>query len=265
MIKEIKANEHAWGQNSEQHYHHFKKLFLAGEYQLNKYIQAEIGDLTGKKVIHLQCNTGADTIALSQLGAKSVVGVDLVPNNIHYAEKMADELAVENVSFVVSDMMAFMDHHHEKYDVVFVSEGALGWFPDFAKWGRTIRHLMKDDGYFYLFEGHPIVLMFNEGKLGEGVTEIAYPYFATEPDVETQIGGYASDVTHGVETYFWMYKISDVINSLISAGLQIEYFNEFQENYFDRGGSSAIDGGLYNYPHNKGHFPQTFSLKATVR
>ena len=215
MIKEIKANEHAWGVNSKQHYNHFKRLFLAGEYQLNKHIQAEIGNLTGKKVIHLQCNTGADTIALSQLGAKSVVGVDLVPSNIHYAKKMANDLGVENVSFIVSDIMEFMDNHNEKYDVVFVSEGALGWFPDFTKWGQTIRHVLKDDGHFYIFEAHPTVLMFDEGKLSEGVTEIAYPYFATEPDVDDSIGGYASETTHGVEVYFWMYKISDVLNSKI--------------------------------------------------
>ena len=265
MIKEIKANEHAWGVNSQQHYNHFKKLLLAGEYSLNRHILSEIGDLSGKKVIHLQCNTGADTIALSQLGAKSVVGVDLVPNNIHYAEKLADDLGVENVSFIVSDIMAFMDNHDEKYDVVFVSEGALGWFPNFEKWGKTIRHLLNDDGYFYIFEAHPIVLMFNEGKLAEGVIEISYPYFATEPDFDDSIGGYASDVTRDVEVYFWMYKVSDVLNSLISAGLQIEYFNEFEENFFDRGGSPAVGGGLYNYPHNKGHFPQSFSLRATVR
>jgi len=33
-----------------------------------------------------------------------------------------------------------------------------------------------------------------------------------------------------------MYKTSDMLNALISAGLHIEYFHEFQENYFDMGG-----------------------------
>ena len=262
-MKEIESNKHAWGQVSEEHYNYFKKALLEGTYQLNKYIQAEIGDLTGKKVIHLQCNTGADTIMLAKMSA-GAVGVDLVPDNVQYARKLAKDVGVSNIDFIESDIMTFMESHSEKYDVVFISEGALGWFPSFTKWGKTIRHLLKDDGYLYIFDGHPIVLMFDEEKLSKGITEIKYPYFKTEPDIDGTIGGYASDVKDGVETYFWMFKVSDILNSLTSAGLHIEYFNEFQESFFDAGGGKRVDGNLYNYGFNKGLFPMSFSLKATV-
>jgi SAM-dependent methyltransferase len=262
-MNEIESNKHAWGQLSEEQYHYFKKALLGGTYQLNTHIQAEIGDLTGKKVIHLQCNTGADTIMLAQL-AESVVGVDLVPDNILYAEKLAHDVGVINASFIESDIMNFMEKHNEKYDVVFVSEGAIGWLPDLNKWAQTIRHLLKDDGYFYIFEGHPIVMMFDEGKLREGVTEIKYPYFKKTPDIDNSIGAYASETKHGVETFFWMYKVSDILNPLISAGLHIEFFHEFQESFFDMGGSKRVDGNLYNFDYNKGLFPMSFSLRASV-
>ena len=52
-----------------------------GSHNFNKYIQSELGDLNGKKIIHLQYNTGADTILLAKMGANAV-GVDLVPDNI---------------------------------------------------------------------------------------------------------------------------------------------------------------------------------------
>jgi SAM-dependent methyltransferase len=262
-MNEIESNKHAWGQVSEEHYHYFKKALSEGTYQLNKYIQAEIGDLTGKKVIHLQCNTGADTIVLAKT-AKSVIGVDLVPDNILYAKKLARDIGVTNVDFIESDIMEFMENHNEKYDVVFVSEGAIGWLPDLMKWGQTVRHLLKDDGYFYIFESHPIALMFDEGKLYNGITEIKYPYFKTTPDVDNSIGGYASEAKQGVETFFWMYKTSNVLNSLISAGLHIEFFHEFQENYYDMGGGKRVDGNLYKFDYNNGLFPMSFSLKASV-
>jgi len=262
-MKEIESNKHAWGQISQDHYFHFKKALIEGSLQFNKHIQSELGDLSGKRIIHLQCNTGADTILLAKM-CTSAVGVDLVPDNILYARKLAEDLGVSNVNFIESDIMEFMEKHNEKYDVVFVSEGAIGWLPDLKKWGKTIRHLLKDDGYFYIFESHPIVMMFDENKLPEKITEIEYPYFGKKPDLDDSIGGYASEVKHGVEAHFWMYTVSDIINSLTSAGLHIEYFNEFQENFFDAGGCKSVGNGLYNYDYNKGLFPQSFSLKASV-
>ena len=131
-MKEIESNKHAWGQISEEHYHHFKNAFLEDRHRFNKYIQAEIGDLSGKKIIHLQCNTGADTLLLAKTGA-SAVGVDLVPDNILYAKKLAEDLVVENVEFIESDIMELMKTHDDKYDVVFVSEGAIGWLSDLKK------------------------------------------------------------------------------------------------------------------------------------
>ena len=262
-MKEIESNKHAWGQISEDHYNHFKKAMLEGSHKLNKYIQHELGDLSGKKVIHLQCNTGADTIMLANTAA-TAVGVDLVPDNILYAQKLTEDLGVANVSFFDSDIMELLEKHNEKYDVVFVSEGAIGWLPDLNKWGKTIRHLLKDDGYLYIFENHPIFMMFDTGQLSKNITSIQYPYFSKEPDMDEWIGGYASESKSGVEAYFWMHKISDIINALTASGLHIEYFNEFQENFFDAGGCKSIGDGLYNYDFNKGLFPMSFSLKASV-
>jgi len=65
-MKEIEANKYAWGQLSKDHYETFKQRFSNGTHKLNPFIVSEIGDLTGKSVIHLQCNTGADTMCLAR-------------------------------------------------------------------------------------------------------------------------------------------------------------------------------------------------------
>lgn len=263
-MKEIDSNKHAWSQISCDHYKTFKQSLLNGTHHLSSHILDEIGDLTGKSIIHLQCNTGADTILLAKM-ALNAVGVDLVPDNIHYAKKLSDELSITNIDFIESDIMELMEKHNEKYDVVFVSEGAIGWLPDLKKWGETIRHLLKDDGFFYVFDSHPFYLSFDESKLSDEIYEIKYPYFSKAPDVDDSIGGYASESKHGVKAYFWMYTVSDLINSLTSAGLHINYFNEFRENFFNAGGMVNQDGnGLYNYNYNNDKFPMSFSLKATV-
>jgi SAM-dependent methyltransferase len=262
-MKEVESNKHAWSQISQDHYHHYKKLLLNGTHQFNKYIKEEIGDLSGKKIIHLQCNTGADTILLAKM-CENAVGVDLVPDNIFYAKKLAEDFNITNIDFIESDIMTFMEKHDEKYDVVFVSEGAIGWLPDLKMWGKTIRNLLKDDGFFYVFDSHPFFLMFDE-CISDNILKInKYPYFGKEPDVDDSIGGYASEPKKGVKAYFWMYTVADLINSLTDAGLHVEYFHEFQENFFDAGKMKYIGDGFWNYDFNDNKFPMSFSLKATV-
>lgn len=264
-MKEIDSNKEAWSRISEDHYNTFKSVLEKGNHRLNCYIQNELGDVTGKKIIHLQCNTGADTIVLAQMGAQKVTGVDLVPENIVYAQKLASDLHVSNVDFIESDIMTLSQIHNSKYDIVFTSEGVLGWLPDLNVWAKTIRSLLNNDGFLYVFDSHPFFLSFDESKLSREVYEIKYPYFGKEPDVDDSIGGYASERKHGVKAYFWMHPVSEIINVLTSAGLHIEYFNEFTENYFDSGDMEQIKGkGLYRYKYNTNNYPMSFSLKATV-
>lgn len=262
--KEVEANRLAWAKLAKDHYEHYREALTAERNLLNRIIIAELGDITGKAVIHLQCNTGADTISLARMGSTRATGVDLVPENIMYARQMAQELAVGNVDFIVSDIMELDRKHSDKYDIVFTSEGAIGWLPDLRQWARTIRGLLKDDGFFYAFDSHPFALAFDEAKIGHGITEVKYPYFGRDPDVSDTIGGYASESKPG-ENYFWMYTVSDLINSLTGAGLQIEWFNEHDLLYFRQDGMEQVEKRLWASPALRGRLPMTFSLKATVR
>lgn len=61
--------------------------------------------------------------------------------------------------------MKLTEIHNEKYDVVFTSEGVLGWLPDLDIWARTIRKLLNETGYLYVFDSHPFFLSLDESKL----------------------------------------------------------------------------------------------------
>ena len=52
---------------------------------------SELPDMKGKRVLHLQCHFGMDTISLARMGAE-VVGVDYSENDISSANKLANEL-----------------------------------------------------------------------------------------------------------------------------------------------------------------------------
>jgi ubiquinone/menaquinone biosynthesis C-methylase UbiE len=264
-MKEIDSNKDAWSKISKDHYLAYKSQFEKGSFCLNQYITQELGDISGKDIIHLQCNTGADTIALAKMGAAHVVGVDLVPENIYYAKKLALDLGVTNVDFIESDIMTLAQVYSKKHDIVFTSEGVLGWLPDLDVWARTIRGLCNEAGFLYVFDSHPFFLMLDESKLDKEIYEIEYPYFGKSPDVDTTIGGYASEPKGGVKAYFWMHTVSDIINSLAKAGMHIEYFNEYTDNFFNSGNMEHSDKtGLYKYTYNIDKYPMSFSLKATL-
>ena len=150
-MKEIDANRKAWALLAREHYENFSRTLREGSHRMNKHILRELGDINGKKVLHLQCNTGADSVALARLGAQ-VTGVDLVPENIHYAKKMAAELGIEGIRFIQSDVLKLANVHDETYDIVFTSEGVLGWLPDLKEWGGVVRGFLKEDGFLYVFD-----------------------------------------------------------------------------------------------------------------
>ncbi len=124
MNEYIEANKNSWATLAQDHYETYKSILSKRETTLGRTQIEELGDISGKTLIHLQCNTGADTVSLARLGAK-VTGVDLVPENIIYAQKLAADFGIDDARFIQSNVLEIMDIHKEKYDIVFTTEGVL--------------------------------------------------------------------------------------------------------------------------------------------
>jgi SAM-dependent methyltransferase len=263
MNEYIEANKSSWATIAQEHYENFKAVLLANETTLSQTQIQELGDIAGKKLIHLQCNTGADTISLARLGA-SVTGVDLVPENIHYARRLAADCGIHDARFIESNVLEIMDKHDEKYDIVFTTEGVLCWLPDLFLWARNVRHLLADDGFLYVLDGHPFFMVWDEEQLPDLI--VKYPYFQKTADRDEWIGGYATEPKKAVN-YSWMYTIGEIINALSQAGLHIEWFHEFDWLYYElsQEQQSKNSNGSWVYPEHEGRLPFTFSLKAAIR
>lgn len=260
-MKEIEQNKQAWNILAKDHYERFKHALLEHPSLLNDQIQAELGPLENKTLIHLQCNTGADTISLARSSMKWVTGVDLSDESINYAQKLKEEFHIQNIDFIASDILALPQVHAQTYDIVFTSEGVLGWIPDLKQWARVIASLLKEEGFFYVYDTHPFLLMWDFNQLTQKRFDIRYRYFGGEPDVVTTIGGYASE-TKTALNYWWNHPLSDVINALLTANLEIEFVHEFDTLFYDLGGMKQVGFGLFQYPELKDRFPMSFSIKA---
>jgi len=222
----------------------------------------EMGDVTGKSLLHLQCHCGMDTLSWARLGAK-VTGVDFSDKAIDLARSLCKELGIE-ADFIRSDIYKLYDVLDEQFDIVYTSGGVLCWLPDLKRWAEIISHFLKPGGFFYILEGHPIMMVFDDDSQAANELRVKRSYFYTgEPEIYETAGSYTGAQTDHPHTgHEWTHSMGDIINSLISAGLRIEFLHEFPVILFkclpfmERG-----DDGLWRIKGDK--IPLIFSLKAT--
>lgn len=195
--------------------------FLAGTSSLNDIELRLLGDVSGKRILHLQCHFGQDSISLARMGAY-VTGVDFSDKAIEKAKELAAELQV-SASFVCCDIYSLAEHIHTPFDIVFTSYGTIGWLPDLDKWAKLISKFLKKDGKFVFAEFHPVVWMFDND-----FQQVAYPYAKAASIVETETGTYADrKVDIQRQTITWNHGIAEVLTALLQAGLQISAFEEY--------------------------------------
>ena len=259
----IDANRDAWNSIAGDHYETFLKRLSDPGYELNLIIKNELGDIEGKRLLHLQCNTGGASILLARMGAL-VTGVDIAPDNIRYARKLAEHFEIDNISFIESDIMELLDKHEGEYDIVFTSDGAIGWLPDLTAWAKTIKHFLAADGFFYMHDAHPFYSVFEPEQLAKEQLVIGYPYFGQRMSKDDYIGGYACDARKG-ENYWWEHSLSEITNSLANQQLFIEYIHEYAKHAKGMGGTEVDENDLAYYPFLLDKIPLSMSLKATHR
>ena len=68
--------------------------FKRGKLTLTPLEREELGDVTGKSLLHLQCHFGLDTLSWARLGA-NVAGVDFSHEAIDLAGSLSRELGIE--------------------------------------------------------------------------------------------------------------------------------------------------------------------------
>jgi len=234
--------------------------FRAGQSTLRPLELEEVGDVRGKRLLHLQCHFGLDTLSWARLGAE-VTGVDFSEEAVSLARRLAEEVGVP-ATFVCADVLDLPCHLSGAFDVVFTSYGALTWLPDLGRWGAAAASSLDRGGILYVVDQHPLggVLAERDGEL---VTD--WPYFADAPAVETSQGSYAdrTAVLANTTSYQWQHTLSGVVNALTGAGLHIEFLHEFPFSMYQRL-PSMVEGadGWWRLP-GRDDMPFLFSLRAT--
>jgi SAM-dependent methyltransferase len=255
----IRFNRQLWDKKTPYHLasdFYDVEGFLAGKESLNNIELDLLGDLSGKKVLHLQCHFGQDTLSLARKGAE-VTGVDLSGKAIEAAVSLSAKMEVE-ARFIQANIFDLPEVLDEKFDLIFTSYGVIGWLPDLQAWGALIANYLQAGGRFVIAEFHPVMWMFDDE-----IQKIKYPYFNLGPIIEESIHTYAdSEAPIQQLAYNWNHSLADVLGALLSAGLQITDFQEYNYSPYDIfAGGIAVEHG-YQVKGLEDKLPYIFSVVA---
>jgi SAM-dependent methyltransferase len=274
-------NRLSWNEATKAHNSHKQdqaKFFREGGQKLYEPEIALLGDLSGKSVLHLQCNAGQDTLSIKQLGAARVTGVDISDEAIDFARKLSADSGVE-ATFHRSDVYDWLEQAargQERYDVVFCSYGAIIWLSDLVSWATGIAALLKWGGRFVTVEFHPIEMMFDEDL------RHAWPYSTSGGTPMTWDDGildYVGESGPHDSPYGWLdgvqnfanpqiahefhWGTAEIITALLDAGLVLESFREYDfvthKIYHQM---RELSGRTWALPDNVPCFPLMYSIAA---
>ncbi|HEY4163289.1 MAG TPA: class I SAM-dependent methyltransferase [Dongiaceae bacterium] len=237
--------------------------FLAGEDTLNPIESAEIGDVRGKRIAHLQCHFGLDTLSLARRGA-SVRGLDFSPNAVAAAKRLAAEAKLD-VRFVESNVYEALTTLGGRHDIVYVTWGAINWLPDLHRWAKIVADLLEPGGFLYLLEGHPMALAL-EQKDAEAPLIASWPYFKGDAPMVIDEDGTYSDRGAKLEhtrTHEFPHALSEIFDALLQAGLALEMFHEHDSLAWQHW--PCLQEGedhMFRLPKDRQRLPLAFSLKA---
>ncbi len=145
MTDYLKVNLANWNDRAAIHYKdeaggYRVKEFLDGADNLHDIEDREIGDVRGKRIAHLQCHFGMDTLCLARRGA-SCVGLDFSLTALAAARDMQKQTGLD-ATFVEGNVYDARQLIQGQFDMVYVTWGAINWLPDIARWAKVVSSLL---------------------------------------------------------------------------------------------------------------------------
>lgn len=239
------ANRRSWNAVTPFHNQHKQdqaawlragnELLFDEDYQL-------LGPLAEVELLHLQCNSGQDSLCLARRGAQ-VTGVDISDEAIEFARTLAHDSGIA-ASFERADIYDWLPRaatEGRQFDIVYSSYGWLGWLSDLREWARGVAAVLRPSGRLVLLEYHPFVWMFDRqrrlvdsyfsGRQGEVIENPdGIGDYVAEAGAALAPSGYVEGTepfrnAHPSHEFAW--AIADLLTAVHEAGLELETFEEW--------------------------------------
>ena len=225
-----KINRELWNRRTQIHIgstFYQEDDFMKGMTTLNAIEIEALGDVTNKKLLHLQCHYGLDTLSWARKKAV-VTGVDYSEEAISYAVKLSKTLEIP-AKFIHSNVYDLPEVLEDSFDIVFTSYGVLHWLSSLDRWAKIIRDFLVPDGIFFMVEFHPLKWLFDPS----GQLDNDFHYSSGGKPLQRVVTGTYADPIVKIEqsAWNWRWGLGEVITALTAADLHIESLVEYPFSY----------------------------------
>lgn len=182
---------------------------------------AMLPDLHGKNILDIGCGMGQHAKQYSDMGAKSVLGIDISEKMLGYAR---EHFYADNITYrqmVLEDIGEL----NQKFDLV-TSSLVFDYVKDFDKLMEDVYAIMEDGARFVFSMSHPMATAY-DGQ---------YPRYTRSESGERLYANINNYFVEGQRKITWVvddYELyhrtfSSILNSMIKAGFLIEECQESQ-------------------------------------
>jgi SAM-dependent methyltransferase len=236
-----------------------------------------LGNLQGKTLAHLQCNSGGDSLSLALRGA-AVTSVDISEEAISAARRLSAEAGIL-AGFERADVYDWLEEaarRGRRFDTVFSSYGIVCWLPDLEAWARGIAAVLKSGGRFVLVDFHPVADMFDK----RWARTRAYPSGGEPLLLEEGVGDYVAGSAGGLtpagfvegvrdfenphRCHLFRWGLGEVVTVLAAAKLRIVALKEYPYANGERllPGMRELPGRRMAPPENVSAVPLMYGIAA---
>ncbi len=161
-------------------------------------VRRTLGDLSEKRVLHLQCGTGEATAALAELGAVAT-GVDPREDVLEAArERWPTILWVHGEAQSLPSEL-----RRGRFDLVYSGEGVIGRLVDLDVWARGVVAALRPHGELLVFDDHPVA------DCVDGLLRWRDTYFRDPSDPGR------------------LWRVGQIVSALARAGLHLAALEEY--------------------------------------
>jgi len=199
-------------------------------------------------------NNGRELLGISKHFECEGIGFDIAENMVEYANEVAKNLGI-NCSFVAKNILDIPSEYDQTFDFLIVTVGALCWFEDLHPFFEKASRCLKEGGRILVNEMHPLGNMLavkTESNFREDAPKnLVNSYFRKEPWIETDGMGYVAGEYESKPFISFSHTMEELFDSLVSNGLSIVRFMEFDED----------NAGLFDHLNHQG-LPLSYLLIA---
>jgi len=156
-------------------------------------VKATLGDLSSKRVLHLQCGAGDASAELSDQGAV----VTAVDPSVGMLDAAREEWP--KILWIQAEAQSLPGElRRGRFDLVYSPEGVIARLTDLDAWADGLASALQPRGELLVFDDHPVALCLN------GLQHWHYDYF---------------------EEGFWL--LGRIVTTLVRAGFRLEALEEY--------------------------------------